>query len=69
MSFLVNYQSNWSRDGLCTHICVRRASPKANFLGMIRGQVNLESVSKAGKTSIKQSKNSVFTCEIMYAIF
>jgi hypothetical protein len=49
MSFLVNFQSNWSRDGLCTACTNVEVSPKANFLGMIRGQVNLESVSKADK--------------------
>jgi hypothetical protein len=36
---------------------------------MIWGQVTLEKVSKAGNTHMKQSKNSVFTCEIMYAVF
>jgi hypothetical protein len=36
---------------------------------MIWGQVNLGNVSKAGKPPMKQSKNSVLTCEITYAIF
>jgi hypothetical protein len=35
---------------------------------MIWGQVNLENV-KAGKPPMKQSKNSVLTCEIMYGMF
>jgi hypothetical protein len=36
---------------------------------MIWGQVNFENVSKAGKPPMKQSKSSVLTCEIMYAMF
>jgi hypothetical protein len=36
---------------------------------MIWGQVNLGNVSKAGKPPMKQSKNSVLMCEIMYAMF
>jgi hypothetical protein len=36
---------------------------------MIWGKVNFENVSKAGKPPMKQSKNSVLTCEIMYAMF
>jgi hypothetical protein len=31
--------------------------------------VNLENVSKAGQPPMKQSKNSLLTCEIMYAKF
>jgi hypothetical protein len=31
--------------------------------------VNLENVTKAGKPPMKQSKNSVLTCEIMYGMF
>jgi hypothetical protein len=31
--------------------------------------MNLENVSKAGKPPMKQSKNSVLTCETMYAMF
>jgi hypothetical protein len=31
--------------------------------------VNLENVSNAGKHPMKQSRNSVLTCEIMYACF
>jgi hypothetical protein len=36
---------------------------------MIWGQVNLDNMSKAGKPPMKQSKNSVLTCEIVYVMF
>jgi hypothetical protein len=69
MNFLVNAQSNWSRDGLCTACANVQVSPESNVRGMILGQMNLENVSKAGKPPIKQSQNSVLTSEIMYAMF
>jgi hypothetical protein len=56
MNFQVNFQSNWSRDGLCTGCTNVQVSTKANFFGMIWGLVNLENVSKAGKPPVKQSK-------------
>jgi hypothetical protein len=36
---------------------------------MIKGQVNLENVSKDGKPPMRQSKNPELMCEIMYAMF
>jgi hypothetical protein len=63
------FQSNWSRDGLCTACKNVQVSRKANYNEMIWGQMNLENVSKAGKPPMKQSKNSVWTCEIMNAMF
>jgi hypothetical protein len=36
---------------------------------MIGGQVNLKNVSMSGKPPMKQSKNSVLTCEVKYAMF
>jgi hypothetical protein len=64
MTFLVNAQSNWSRDGLCTACTNVQVSPEAHVRGMIWGQMNLENVSKASKPPIKQSPNSVLTSEM-----
>jgi hypothetical protein len=68
MSFLVNFQRNQSRDGLCTACTNVQGSTKANLKGMTRGPVILGNVAKAGHTPMKQSKNFVWTCESMYAI-
>jgi hypothetical protein len=49
----------------CAQVC--KAHQKANLQGMTCGQVNLENVDKA-KPPMKQSKNSVLTCELVYAM-
>jgi hypothetical protein len=52
------------------HVVHKCASlTKGEFMGNDLGQVNLENVSKVGKPPMKQSKNSVLTCEITYAMF
>jgi hypothetical protein len=63
--FSEQLEQGWSVHGV--HKCA--SLKKANLLGTIWGQVNLGNVSKAGKPPMKQSKNSVLTCEIMYAMF
>jgi hypothetical protein len=66
--FSERLKQGWPVHGL--HRCVACTSlRKANLSGMIWGKVNLESVSKAGKPPMKQSKNSILTCEVMYAMF
>jgi hypothetical protein len=43
--------------------------PKGQRMRNDLGQGNFKNVSKAGNPPMKQSKNSVLTCEIMYAMF
>jgi hypothetical protein len=49
------------------HKCASLA--KGEFMRNDLGQVNLENVSKVGKPPMKQSRNSVLACEIIYAMF
>jgi hypothetical protein len=42
---------------------------ESQFMWNDWGQVNLGNVAKAGNPSMKQSKNSVLTCKIKYAMF
>jgi hypothetical protein len=68
---MVECQSNWCRDGLCTalHKCARLTNGQSMRNDLGNDQANHENVSKAGKPPMKQFKNSVLTCEMMLAIF
>jgi hypothetical protein len=66
---MVNFQSAWKTDGLCTACINVQVAPKANLRGMIWGQMSLENVSKAGNPLTKQSKESELTCGVKYDMF
>jgi hypothetical protein len=68
MRFLVNFQSNWSRDGLCTACTICKFLERPAYEECL-GQGNFKNVSKAGNPPMKQSKKSVLLHEIMYAMF
>jgi hypothetical protein len=52
----------------CARSAQKCKSHQMPIYGMIWGQVNLENVSKAGKSPMKQFKNSALTFEIMHAM-
>jgi hypothetical protein len=49
------------------HTCAQLT--KGQFVRNDLGKVKLENVDKAGIPPMTQSKNSVLTCEILYAVF
>jgi hypothetical protein len=49
MSYLLNFQSDWSRDALCMHTCASLTKGQFMRIYLEKLEVNFEIVSKAGK--------------------
>jgi hypothetical protein len=69
MSFLVNFQSHWSRDGLCTACTNVQVSTQDQFMRNDLGTSQSWKCVQGWQDPMKKSKNSILTCEIVYAMF
>jgi hypothetical protein len=68
MSILVKFQSNWSRDGLCT-ACTNVQVSKGQFMRNDLGTSKSWKCDQGLQAPHESIQNSVLTCEIMYAMF